>query len=144
MLTNQTANASRVTTSSGGGESANIYAPIFDNKPVTNFTHGSLPCKSRNRRVYYRPAVHRLSSGLTNSVIVYQAPLTRTHCPPPPYCLSSLARSSYHTTHTSVTVYDVYWQRWLATANVKRFASLSRQSTPVGAVSDFQRNVKCP
>lgn len=101
MLTSPAANASRVTASSGGGESANIYALIFDNKPVTNFTHGSLPCKSQSRRVCYRLAAHHLCSGPTNSVIVFQAPLTRTHCPPPPYCLSSLPRSIYHTTHTS-------------------------------------------
>ncbi len=101
MLASLTANASRETASSGGGESANIYALILDNTPVTDFSYGSLPCKSPSRTVYCRLAVHRLSSGSTNSVIVFRAPLTRTHCPPPPYCLSSLPRSIDHTTHTS-------------------------------------------
>lgn len=98
MLTTLAANGSCVADSSGGGESANIYAIIS----VNNFSHGSLPRKSRSRKAYCRPAILHLSSGPTNSLIVFLAPLTRTHCPPPPYCLCSLARSSsFNTTHTS-------------------------------------------
>lgn len=109
MLTNLTANASRVTSRSGGGESADIYAPLFDNTPVIDFTHGSLPCRSPSRTVHYRLAAHHLSSGLAKCVIVFPAPLTRTHCPPPPYCPSSPARSSYHT--YIATVYDSHPRR---------------------------------
>lgn len=118
MLTSLTANASSVTASSGGGESAKIYAHIFDNKLVTTFSYGSLPCKSLSRTVYYRLAIHHLSSDTTNSVVVFQAPLTRTHCPPPPYCLSSPARSIYHTQQLhrhgqrlALTALIGYWQR---------------------------------
>lgn len=143
MLATQTANASRVTSSSGGGESANIYMPPSSTTSLSPTSHGPLPCESPSRTLCYQPAVSHSSSGLTNSVIVSEAPLSRTHCPPPPYCLSSLARSSYHTTHTSVTVYDGHWQRRLDAANAKGFASSPRRSAPVGAVSECQRRVEC-
>lgn len=96
-----TANANRISANSGGGESTNIFALIFDKTLVTNSGCSLLPCKSQSRTVLYPLASHRWNNDLTKSVTDFQDPLTRTHHLLPPYCLSSLPRSSYHTKHTA-------------------------------------------
>lgn len=77
-----------------------ICSYLRQEKLVTNSRFSLLPCKSRSRTVYNPRASHRWNSGSTKSVSDFQAPLTRTHHLPPPYCLSSLPRSSDNTTHT--------------------------------------------
>lgn len=102
--TEPTANANSVSANSGGGESTNIFALIFDETLVTNSRSSLLPCKIQSRTVYYPLAIHCWNNDLTKSVTDFQDPLTRTHHPLPPYCLSSLPRSSYHTKHTVHTL----------------------------------------
>lgn len=97
-----------LTANSGGGESANIQHLLLSStkKLVTNSRFRLLPCKSQSRTVYNPLASHHWNKGSTKSVTDFQDPLTRTHHFPPPYCLSSLPRSCYNTTHT-YTGFDI-------------------------------------
>lgn len=93
----------------GSGLTYSICSYLRQKKLVTNSRFSPLPCKSRSRTVYNPLASHRWNSVSTKSVSDFQAPLTRTHHLPPPYCLSSLPRSSDNTTHTYACIDIADW-----------------------------------
>lgn len=76
------------------------------------FNNGQLPCRNQRRRARCQHEIRQQSSGSTGSGAAFLAPLSRSHSSPPPYWLSSLARTSlYHTKHIAI-ILGADWTRF--------------------------------